>query len=55
MVQKVVAPKRRTRQRDVLMLCAVAALLLLPNLGGPRLWADEGDTAVFARTIVERG
>jgi hypothetical protein len=55
MVRTVVAPKRGTRQRDVLMLCAVAALLLLPNLGGPRLWADEGDTAVFARTIVERG
>ncbi len=55
MVRKVVTPNRGTRQRDVLMLCAVAAALLLPNLGGPRLWADEGDTAVFARTIVERG
>lgn len=55
MVQTVVAPNRGTRQRDVLMLCAVATALLLPNLGGPRLWADEGDTAVFARTIVARG
>lgn len=33
----------------------LAAALLLPDLGGPRLWADEGDTAVFARTILARG
>lgn len=28
---------------------------MLPGLGRPRLWADEGDTAVFARTILARG
>jgi 4-amino-4-deoxy-L-arabinose transferase-like glycosyltransferase len=39
----------------VLLLAALAGALLLPNLGGTRLWADEGDTAVFARTIGERG
>jgi 4-amino-4-deoxy-L-arabinose transferase-like glycosyltransferase len=44
----------RTRT-SALLLAALAAALLLPNLGGPRLWSDEGDTAVFARTIGERG
>lgn len=33
----------------------VAALLLFGNLGGPLLWSDEADTAVFARTIVRTG
>jgi hypothetical protein len=54
-VAEVAEPKRRPTRRDLLMLCALASALLLPNLGGPRLWADEGDTAVFARTILARG
>ena len=36
-------------------LLALAAALILPNLGGPLLWADEGDTAVYARTILKQG
>ncbi|HEX2484698.1 MAG TPA: glycosyltransferase family 39 protein [Myxococcota bacterium] len=50
-----VAAARAVRRRDVALLLALAALLVLPNLGGPRLWSDEGDTAVFARTILARG
>jgi hypothetical protein len=38
-----------------LLLVALAAPLLLLNLGGPALWSDEGDTAVFARTIRDTG
>ncbi|MBX7166801.1 MAG: glycosyltransferase family 39 protein [Pirellulales bacterium] len=33
----------------------MAALLILPNLGGTCLWADEGDTAVFAQSILVNG
>jgi len=39
-------------------LLAIALLALFPlfgNLGAGTLWADEADTAVFARTIVETG
>lgn len=39
----------------VALLAAAAALLLLMNLDGPRLWSDEADTAVFARTILHEG
>jgi 4-amino-4-deoxy-L-arabinose transferase-like glycosyltransferase len=52
---RVEAPNRGSWRRDLPVLCALAAALLLPDLGGPRLWADEGDTAVFARTILARG
>jgi hypothetical protein len=52
---RVEAPNRGPRRRDLAILCALAAALLLPDLGGPRLWADEGDTAVFARNILARG
>jgi 4-amino-4-deoxy-L-arabinose transferase-like glycosyltransferase len=34
---------------------ALAALLLLPNLGAQILWQDEAQTAVIARTIASHG
>lgn len=43
------------RALPLLLVLLVAAGLLLADLGGPRLWADEGDTAVFARNIVDSG
>jgi len=48
-------PNRERRRRDLALLCVLASALVLPGLGGARLWADEGDTAVFARTILARG
>lgn len=48
-------PRASAGPAGVAALAAAAALLLFANLGGPRLWADEGDTAVFARTILARG
>jgi 4-amino-4-deoxy-L-arabinose transferase-like glycosyltransferase len=38
-----------------LMVSAIAAALLLTNLGAGYLWADEGDTAVLASNIVRFG
>lgn len=43
------------RHAGILILTAVAALLILPNLGGTYLWADEGDTAVLAANILVNG
>jgi 4-amino-4-deoxy-L-arabinose transferase-like glycosyltransferase len=48
-------PRGRGGRFEAALLALVAAALLFANLGGPRLWSDEGDTAVFARTIAERG
>jgi hypothetical protein len=39
----------------LLLLLACAAALIFTDLGGPWLWEDEGDTAIFARTIVQQG
>ena len=39
----------------LLLLAALAAVPLFRDLGGPLLWEDEGDTAVFASTIVPPG
>ncbi|HTY16105.1 MAG TPA: glycosyltransferase family 39 protein [Myxococcota bacterium] len=36
-------------------LLPFAAALALVDLGGPALWEDEGDTAVYARSILEFG
>jgi 4-amino-4-deoxy-L-arabinose transferase-like glycosyltransferase len=38
-----------------LALAILSAALIFPNLGEPMLWADEGDTAVYARTILQEG
>ena len=43
------------RHRGILVVALVALLPLFANLGGAALWSDEGDTAVFARTILQRG
>lgn len=37
------------------VLLSIACALLLTDLGGPRLWEDESDTALFARSIVRNG
>jgi 4-amino-4-deoxy-L-arabinose transferase-like glycosyltransferase len=37
------------------LLLLVASVLLLADLGGPRLWEDEADTALFTRSIVRHG
>jgi Flp pilus assembly protein TadD len=39
----------------VLVVLAIAAALLLTNLGRDYLWEDEGDTSVFARNILRSG
>jgi len=39
----------------LLALLPFAAALVLIDLGGPLLWEDEGDTAVYARTILQFG
>lgn len=49
------AQRGRSARVEAGLLALLAAALLFANLGGPRLWSDEGDTAVFARTIAERG
>jgi 4-amino-4-deoxy-L-arabinose transferase-like glycosyltransferase len=36
-------------------ILALAAALILPNLGRDHLWSDEGDTAVLARNILRDG
>lgn len=49
---------RTGTRRDLLpllVLLPIAAVLLLADLGGPPLWEDEGDTAVFARSILAHG
>ena len=43
------------REAGILALTALAALLILPNLGGTSLWADEGDTAVMAMSVLVNG
>lgn len=46
----------RTRAADYAVLLAAAALLTLPNLGGPSLWdVDEGVNAEAAREMREAG
>ena len=52
------APRTRrfgSRWLSLLALLPFAALLVLVDLGGPLLWEDEGDTAVYARTILHFG
>jgi hypothetical protein len=39
----------------LLAVLAVASALVFPNLGRDHLWADEGDTAVLAASILEHG
>lgn len=46
---------RRAAYLPLVALLVVAAFLLLTDLGGPRLWEDESDTALFARSIVRNG
>jgi hypothetical protein len=43
------------RSAPLLAVVALAAPLLFIDLGGPWLWEDEGDTAVFARNITATG
>jgi hypothetical protein len=47
--------RRRAALVPLAALLAAAALLLLADLGGPWLWEDESDTALFARSIVQHG
>lgn len=49
---------RTGARRDLLpllVLLPIATALLFVDLGGPALWEDEGDTAVFARSILAHG
>ena len=39
----------------IVVVLVVAAILLFTNLRMDRLWADEGDTAVLARSILKFG
>jgi 4-amino-4-deoxy-L-arabinose transferase-like glycosyltransferase len=39
----------------LLALLAIAAALVLSDLGVPWLWTDESDTALFARSILQHG
>lgn len=43
------------RHWPIAVILAIAACLLFTNLGADHLWEDEGDTAVFARTILQQG
>ena len=38
-----------------LALCAVAAALVFPGLGGQHLWQDEAQTALIAGTVLDHG
>ncbi|HEX2484696.1 MAG TPA: glycosyltransferase family 39 protein [Myxococcota bacterium] len=49
------AGDRARRLAPLLVLLAAAAALLFTDLGGPWLWEDEADTALFARAIVRDG
>lgn len=42
---------RRAAFLPLAALVALAAALLFADLGGPRLWEDESDTALYARSI----
>jgi 4-amino-4-deoxy-L-arabinose transferase-like glycosyltransferase len=44
-----------SRWLPLLAVLPFAAVLVLVDLGGPLLWEDEGDTAVYARTILQFG
>jgi len=46
---------RIRRSAPLLALLSAAALLVFVDLGGPLLWEDEADTALFARSILEFG
>ena len=37
------------------VVLAIAAVLLFADLGGDYFWADEGDTAVLASSILDSG
>jgi len=54
-VARAMSLRRRAALLPLAALLAVAALLLLADLGGPRLWEDESDTALFARSIARHG
>jgi len=41
--------------RGILLVALLSLLPLFANLGAGPLWSDEADTAVFARTILQRG
>ncbi len=50
------APANRSLEiAGLVLLSAVAACLLLTNLGNQYLWQDEAQTALLARTILEHG
>lgn len=46
---------RRAALLPLVALLAAAAFLLFADLGGPWLWEDEADTALFARAITRHG
>ena len=43
------------RHWPFLIVAAIAGVLIFTNLGSDYLWADEGDTAVLAHSIVKSG
>jgi hypothetical protein len=47
--------RRASDKIIVLALIAVAAVLVLPNLGNTCLWEDEAQTALLARNILSQG
>src|SRR4030095_4134180 len=47
--------RRRRELAPLVVLLAIAAVLLFADLGGPRLWEDESDTALYARSITRHG
>ncbi len=52
------SPSAETRARNGwlwLVPCAALALLLFAGLAHPLFWADEGETAMFGRRIIEFG
>ena len=48
-------PSGFSRHWPALVLCGVAAVLLLANLGNQYLWQDEAQTALIARTVLAHG
>lgn len=40
---------------SLLVLVLLAGLLVMPGLGGNRIWQDEGQTAVIAKNILDSG
>jgi 4-amino-4-deoxy-L-arabinose transferase-like glycosyltransferase len=55
MVAPAMASAVRVERAFLLLLAALAALLLLANLGNHSLWQDEAQTALIAQTVLDHG